>query len=81
MTSSSRHADGAGTEHDAYQINGSCVLLAALEPLTGQRMAQVDALRTQKEFTLFWHKFGTPYVMAAKIRLVLDNMIESSFRH
>jgi len=32
-------------EHYAYEKNGSCALLAAIEPLTGYRLAQVH---TQK---------------------------------
>jgi hypothetical protein len=40
-------------EHDAYEKNDSCALLAAIEPLTGKRLAQVHARRTKKAFTLF----------------------------
>ena len=39
-------------EHYAYEKNGSCSLLAAIEPLTGERIAQVHLRRTKKEFTL-----------------------------
>lgn len=38
-------------EHYAYEKNGSCCLLAAIEPLTGKRVAQVHAQRTKKEYT------------------------------
>ena len=33
-------------EHYAYEKNGSCALLAAIEPLTGNRLAQVHEQRT-----------------------------------
>jgi len=39
-------------EHYAYEKNGSCALLAAIEPLTGKRIAEVYHQRTKKEFTL-----------------------------
>ena len=34
-------------EHYAYTKNGSCSLLAAIEPLTGVRLAQVHPQRTK----------------------------------
>jgi hypothetical protein len=40
-------------EHYAYEKFGSCALLAAIEPLTGKRLAQVYPQRTKKEYTLF----------------------------
>lgn len=61
-------------EHYAYEKRGSCALLAAIEPLTGQRLAQVQVQRTKKEFTLFCQKLAATYDTAAKIRLVLDNL-------
>lgn len=61
-------------EHYAYEKNGSCALLAAIEPLTGQRLAQVYARRTKKEFALFCQALATAYPDAHKIRLVLDNL-------
>ena len=36
-------------EHYAYEKNGSCCLLAAIEPLTGKRFAQVHEQRTKQE--------------------------------
>jgi transposase len=61
-------------EHYAYQKNGSCALLAAIEPLTGQRLGQVFLQRTKKEFTQFSQALAATYPMAKKIRLVLDNL-------
>lgn len=61
-------------EHYAYEKNGSCALLAAIEPLTGCRLAQVHRRRTKKEFTLFCQVLAATYPQALKIRLVLDNL-------
>lgn len=61
-------------EHYAYEKNGSCCLLAAIEPLTGNRLAQVHRRRTKKEFTLFCLALAAAYPNAIKIRLVLDNL-------
>jgi hypothetical protein len=60
--------------HDAYAKLGACALLAALEPLTGKRLAQVQARRTQQEFTHFCLALAATYPDASKIRLVLDNL-------
>ena len=61
-------------EHYAYEKQGSCALLAAIEPLTGYRMAQVHSRRTKKEFALFCQALAAAYPEAIKIRLVLDNL-------
>ena len=61
-------------EHYAYEKNGSCALLAAIEPLTGNRVAQVRPQRTKKEFALFCQAVAAAYPDAIKIRLVLDNL-------
>ena len=37
----------------AYSKHGSCCVLAAIEPLTGKRIAHVREQRTKKEFALF----------------------------
>ena len=61
-------------EHYAYEKLGSCALLAAIEPLTGRRIAQVYTQRTKKEFTLFCQELASAYPEALKIRLILDNL-------
>jgi hypothetical protein len=61
-------------EHYAYEKNGSCALLAAIEPLTGKRLAQVHAQRTKKEYTLFGQALAAAWPKAKKIRLVQDNL-------
>lgn len=61
-------------EHYAYEKNGSCAVLAAIEPLTGHRLAQVSPQRTKKEFAQFAQTLAAAYPEATKIRLVLDNL-------
>ena len=61
-------------EHYAYEKNGSCALLAAIEPLTGKRLAQVHPQRTKKEYTLFCLALAAQFPEAIKIRLVQDNL-------
>lgn len=61
-------------EHYAYEKLGSAALLAAIEPLTGRRLAQVHPHRTKKEYTLFCQALAEAYPEASKIRLVQDNL-------
>jgi hypothetical protein len=61
-------------EHYAYKKNGSCTLLAAIEPLSGQRLAQVTSRRTKKEYTEFCQALAQAYPQAQKICLVQDNL-------
>jgi hypothetical protein len=61
-------------EHYAYEKNGSCVLLMAIEPLTARRIASVFKQRTKKEFCLLCQELAVAYPEAIKIRLVLDNL-------
>lgn len=61
-------------EHYSYQKNGACNLLAAIEPLTGQRLCQVHTQRRKKEYTLFMQTLTKQYPQASKIRLVQDNL-------
>lgn len=64
----------AAREHYAYVKNGSAALLAAIEPLTGARLAQVHARRTKAEYALFLQALAAAYPAATKIRLVQDNL-------
>ena len=61
-------------EHYAYSKHGSCALLAAVEPLSGQRLAQVHARRTKAEYTHFFQALAAAYPQANKIRVVQDNL-------
>ncbi len=60
--------------HYSYKKNGSCCLLAAIEPLSGRRLGQVHPQRTKKEYCLFMQALAAQYPLAHKIRLVQDNL-------
>lgn len=61
-------------EHYAYEKNGSCSLLAAIEPLTGKRVANVYQRRTMLEYALFMKELAAQFPGAEKIRVVQDNL-------
>ncbi len=61
-------------EHYEYEKNGSCALLAATEPKTGRRLAQVYDQRRKREYALFLKELAAQYPQAEKIRLVQDNL-------
>ena len=61
-------------EHYTYEKLGSCALLAAIEPLTGCRLAQVHAHRTKQEYTTFCQALVAAWPQATQIRLVQDNL-------
>jgi len=61
-------------EHYTYEKHGSCALLAAIESLTGFRLAQVHEHRSKKEYTLFCQTLASAFPHATKIRLVQDNL-------
>lgn len=61
-------------EHYSYEKNGSCCLLAAIEPLQGKRMAMVYAQRTKEEYTQFMQVIAANYPDAIKIKVVQDNL-------
>ncbi|HEX8676150.1 MAG TPA: IS630 family transposase [Flavisolibacter sp.] len=72
-------------EHYSYEKNGSCCLLAAIEPLQGKRIAQVYDQRTKKEYTAMMKVLADGYAGAKKIRVVQDNLnthsISSFYEH
>jgi len=61
-------------EHYEYERLGSCALLAMIEPLTGQRLAQVHPQRTKREYTLFCQAVAALFPNAIKIKMVQDNL-------
>jgi len=67
-------ADQPAREHYAYSKHDSCSVLAAIEPLTGQRLAHIRRRRTKYEFALFIDHLAQTYPDAEKIVLVLDNL-------
>lgn len=72
-------------EHYAYEKLRSCALLAANEPLTGRRVAQVHRQGTKPEYTLFFQDLAARFPSAKKIRVVQDNLntydISSFYEH
>lgn len=66
-------------EHYAYVKNGSCALLACIEPLTGKRIAKVYDQRTAKEYTDFMQIIAASYPDAEKIIIVQDNLNTHQF--
>lgn len=67
-------AGQAAREHYAYEKNGSCALLMAIEPKTGKRVARVFERRTKREYAQFMKELAGRYPKARKIRLVQDNL-------
>jgi hypothetical protein len=61
-------------EHYAYEKNGSCALLATIEPLTSRRLADVQPQRTKREYALFLKELAEMFPAEIKIRLVQDNL-------
>jgi len=61
-------------EHYAYEKNGSCALLMAIEPQTGKRLAQVRDQRTKQDYAQFMKELAATYPQAQKIRVVQDNL-------
>jgi DDE superfamily endonuclease len=61
-------------EHYSYSKNGSCCLLAAIEPLQGKRIAKVYDQRTKKEYTHFMQQIANNFPNAIKIKLIQDNL-------
>ena len=60
--------------HYAYEKNGSCALLAAIEPRTGKRLARVFDQRRKREYALFMKELAAKFPEAEKIRIVQDNL-------
>ena len=61
-------------ENYSYTKHGSCCVLAAIEPLTGQRFAHVRNKRRKREFALFIKELVGLYPTAKRLRIVLDNL-------
>ena len=61
-------------QHYEYEKNGSCCLLAAIEPLTGKRIAKVYDQRRKIEYAEFMQLLAAHFPKAKKIRLIQDNL-------
>jgi hypothetical protein len=74
VTALALKASSVRKEHYEYAKHGSCALLAAIEPKTGRRLAQVYDHRRKREYALFLKELSAQYPQAEKIRLVQDNL-------
>ena len=61
-------------ESSTYVRQGTACLLAAFEPGTGQRLAEVSARRTGADYGRFMQVVAAAYPQAEKIVLVQDNL-------
>lgn len=61
-------------QHYAYEKNGSCCLFAAIEPLTGKRIAKVYDRRRKIEYAEFMQLVAAHFPGAEKIRVIQDNL-------
>jgi len=61
-------------QHYAYEKNGSCALLMAIEPKTAKRVAIVSDRRTKLDYAHFMKELAARYPKAKKIRVVQDNL-------
>lgn len=67
-------AGQAARQHYAYEKNGSCVLLMAIEPKTGKRLSCIYDRRTKLDYARFMKDSAASYPQAEKIRVVQDNL-------
>ena len=58
----------------SYSKHGSCCVLAAIEPMTGKRVAHIRAKRRKKEFALFMKHLVDQYPQADVLIVILDNL-------
>lgn len=70
----SMKAEAVKKEHYAYSKNGSCYLLATIEPKTGRRVADVFGQRRKVEFARHFQKVAAQFPEAEKIIVILDNL-------
>lgn len=61
-------------KHYAYSKNGSCSILATIEPKTGNRIVDVFTRRRKVEFAKHFQKVAKAFPEAEKIIVVLDNL-------
>ena len=57
-----------------YERKGTCVVLLAIEPLTGKRIVEVRERKTKKDYAEFMKKVADHYKDAEKIILIQDNL-------
>lgn len=57
-----------------YERKGTCVVLLAVEPLTGKRIVEGRAQKTKTDYAAFMQKLARTYKGAKKITLIQDNL-------
>ena len=60
--------------HYEYEKHGSCVLMIAVEPLSGRRFARVFKQRRKQDYAEFMKELAVQYPQAERIHLVQDNL-------
>ena len=67
-------AGASKREHYEYEKIGSCVLMIAVEPLSGRRFARVMGQRRKQDYAQFMKELAFEYPQARRIHLVQDNL-------
>lgn len=57
-----------------YKRKGTCVVLLAVEPLSGKRIVEVRQQRTKIDYAEFMQKLANHYKSSKKIILIQDNL-------
>ena len=57
-----------------YERKGTCVVLLAIEPLTGKRVVEVSERKAKADYARFMKKVVKAFSKARKITLVQDNL-------
>lgn len=57
-----------------YQRQGTCIVLLAIEPLTGQRIVEVRERKTKQDYAQFMKTVAAEYPQAKQIVLIQDNL-------
>jgi hypothetical protein len=57
-----------------YKRNGTATVLAAIEPLKGNRIVEVRKQKTKKDYAAFMSEVARQYSKAKKIILIQDNL-------
>lgn len=57
-----------------YKRNGTATVLAAIEPLIGKRIIEVQKQKTKKDYAEFMNELARKYPKAKKIILIQDNL-------
>ena len=62
-----------------YKRNGHCVVLMAIEPLTGKRVVEVCDTKKRPDYARFMKKVAKAWKASKKIKLIQDNLNTHSY--